>query len=67
MHLLRACILDVCKPMMLCFLNLVFGNFVYETEAGLKTASGNVVVKWIPRISLPKEIPQKDKLHEGYV
>jgi len=52
---------------MLCFLNLAFGNFVCETEAGLKTVPGNVVVKWIPRISLPKEIPLKNKLHEGYV
>jgi len=39
---------------------------MYETEAGLVTVPGNVV-KWIPRISLPKEIPLKYKLHEGYV
>jgi hypothetical protein len=50
---------------MLCFLNLAFGN-VRETEAGLKTVPGNVIVKWIPRISLPKEIPLKNMLHEGY-
>jgi hypothetical protein len=49
------------------FLKLAFGNFVYETEAGLKTVPGNVVVKWLLRISLPKEIPLKNKLHEDYV
>jgi len=60
MQLLHACILGVCKL-------LAFGNFVYETEAGIKTVPGNLVVKWIPRISLPKEIPLKNKLHEGCV
>jgi len=40
---------------------------VYETEAELKTVPGSVVVKWIPKISLPKEIPLKNKLHEGCV
>ena len=40
---------------------------MYDTEAGLKNVPGNVVVKWIPIISLPKEIPLKNKLHEGYV
>jgi hypothetical protein len=36
-------------------------------QAGLKTVPGNMVVKWIPRISLPKEILLKYKLCEGYV